>query len=336
MKKVVVILSVTLLFMFGMYSTALSASHMKVALVIAGELGDKSFYDSSYQGLLKAEKDLGIYGKVLPCKTDPANYMPQMIAASTNFDMVVVVGYELIDTLKQVAPQFPKVDYIYIDDVVKAGQVTSIVFKQNESSFMAGALAAMLTERKGFPMVNSQKVIGFVGGEDYSVIRDFLIGYEQGAHYIDPSIKILTGYVGGWDDPATAKEIALDQFHHGADIIFQVAGGSGLGVIDAAKQAHFWAIGVDSPQGYLAPNNILTSVVKNVGNAVYDMIKAKLNGTYKRGTIYTYGIANNGVGLSYSSVMLKNVPANVIQNLIQLRTQIITGKIKVKSYFDKK
>ncbi|WP_456400520.1 BMP family lipoprotein [Mesoaciditoga sp.] len=336
MKKVVALFFVALLFTLGMYSTAFSASHMKVALVIAGELGDKSFYDSSYQGLMRAEKDLGIYAKVLPCKTDPANYMPQMIAASMNFNMVIVVGYELIDTLKQVAPQFPKVDYVYIDDVVKSGQVTSIVFKQNESSFMAGALAAMITERKGFPMVNGEKIIGFVGGEDYSVIRDFLIGYEQGAHYVDPEVKILTGYVGGWDDPATAKEIALDQFHHGADIIFQVAGGSGLGVIDAAKQAHFWAIGVDSPQGYLAPNNILTSVVKNVGNAVYDMIKDKLSGTYKRGTIYTYGIANNGVGLSYSRVMLKNVPADVIRKLIQIRTDIITGKIKVKSYFDEK
>ncbi len=336
MKKLGVILSVVVLLLVGMYSMALGATRMRVALVIAGELGDKSFYDSSYQGLLKAERDLGVYGKVLPCKTDPANYLPQMIAASTNFNMVVVVGYELIDTLKQVAPQFPNVDYVYVDDIVKAGQVTSIIFKQNESSFMAGALAAMITERKGFPMVNSKKIIGFVGGEDYSVIRDFLIGYEQGAHYVDPNVKILTGYVGGWDDPATAKEIALDQFHHGADVIFQVAGGSGLGVIDAAKQAHFWAIGVDSPQGYLAPNNILASAVKNVGNAVFDMIKAKLNGTYKRGTIYTYGISNNGVGLSYSKVMLKNVPADVIQKLIQLRTQVITGKIKVKSYFDKK
>ncbi len=336
MKKLGVILSVVVLLLVGMYSMALGATPMRVALVIAGELGDKSFYDSSYQGLLKAERDLGVYGKVLPCKTDPANYLPQMIAASTNFNMVVVVGYELIDTLKQVAPQFPNVDYVYVDDIVKEGQVTSIIFKQNESSFMAGALAAMITERKGFPMVNSKKIIGFVGGEDYSVIRDFLIGYEQGAHYVDPNVKILTGYVGGWDDPATAKEIALDQFHHGADVIFQVAGGSGLGVIDAAKQAHFWAIGVDSPQGYLAPNNILASAVKNVGNAVFDMIKAKLNGTYKRGTIYTYGISNNGVGLSYSKVMLKNVPADVIQKLIQLRTQVITGKIKVKSYFDKK
>ncbi len=336
MKKTMVILTLLVFAFVGIYSSAFGAAKLKVALVIAGELGDKSFYDSSYQGLLKAERDLGIYGKVLPCKTDPANYMPQMIAASTNFNMVIVVGYELIDTLKRVAPQFPKVDYVYIDDIVKAGQVTSIIFKQNESSFMAGALAAMITERKNFPMVNSKKIIGFVGGEDYSVIRDFLTGYTQGAHYIDPDVKILTGYVGGWDDPATAKEIALDQFHRGADVIFQVAGGSGLGVIDAAKQAGFWAIGVDSPQGYLAPNHILASAVKNVGNAVYDMIKDKLNGTYKRGVVYTYGIANNGVGLSWSKEMLKNVPADIIRRLIHIRTDIITGKIKVKSYFDRK
>lgn len=334
-KKFVVFLSIIAL-LIGIVPTVLAASHLRVALVIAGELGDKSFYDSSYQGLVRAEQQLGIYGKVLPCKTDPANYLPQMIAASSNFDFVVVVGYELIDTLKQVAPQFPNVDYIYVDDVVKAGQVTSIVFKQNESSFMGGALAAMITERKGFPMVNTQKVVGFVGGEDYSVIRDFLIGFKQGVHYIDPQIKVLTGYVGGWDNPATAKEIALDQFHRGADVIFQVAGGSGLGVINAAQQAGFWAIGVDSPQGYLAPHHIIGSVVKNVGNTVFDMIKAKIDGTYKSGVVYTYGIANNGVGLSYSKEMLHNVPADIIQKLIQLRTDIITGKIKVKSYFDKK
>ncbi len=335
MKKFLVLLSITAL-LVGIAPSVLATSRLRVALVIAGELGDKSFYDSSYQGLLRAEHDLGVYGKVLPCKTDPANYMPQMIAASSNFNLVIVVGYELIDTLTQIAPEFPKVDYVYMDDVVKAGQVTSIVFKQNESSFMAGALAAMITERKKFPMINDQKVVGFIGGEDYSVIRDFLTGYTQGAHYIDPKVKVLTGFVGGWDDPATAKEIALDQFHHGADVIFQVAGGSGLGVIDAAKQSKFWAIGVDSPQGYLAPNNILTSAVKNVGNALYDMVKEKLNGTYKRSTVYTYGISNNGVGLSYSSEMLKNVPADVFRKLIQLRTDIITGKIKVKSYFDKK
>ncbi len=332
-KKVCVVLFIVAL-LVGIVPTVMAARNLRVAVVIAGELGDKSFYDSSNQGLLKAEADLGITGKVLQCKTDPANYMPQMIAASSNFDLVVVVGYELIDTLTQVAPQFPNVDYIYIDDVVKAGQVTSITFKQNESSFMGGVLAAMVVDSKGFPMNTGRKIVGFVGGEDYSVMRDFLTGYEQGVHYIDPDIKVLTGYVGGWDDPATAKELALDQYHQGASVIFQVAGGSGLGVIDAAKQADFWAIGVDSPQGYLAPHHILTSVIKNVGNAVYDMIKAKLDGTYKKGVVYTYGIAENGVGLSYSQEMLQNVPASMIQRLIQIRTDIITGKIKVKSYFD--
>ncbi len=325
MKKIVFVILLIGIFVFSFAST------FKVAVVIAGELGDKSFYDSSNAGLQNAISDFHIVGKILPCKTDPANYMPQMVNAASNFNLVIVVGYELIDTLQQIAPEFKNTDFVYIDDIVKLPEVTSIVFKQNESSFMGGALAAMMIDYKKLP-----KYVGFIGGEDYSVIRDFLTGYTQGVHYVDPSIKILTGYVGGWDDPATAKQIALNQYGQGAHIIFQVAGGSGLGVIEAAKDKNFYAIGVDSPQGYLAPHNVIGSVVKHVDTAVYDMIKRELNGTFERGVIYYYGIDNNGVGLSYSSEMLSNVPANIIQKLISLRTEIITGKIKAKSYFDKK
>jgi basic membrane protein A len=325
MKKFVFVLFLVLVISLTFAST------LKVAIVIAGELGDKSFYDSSNLGLQKAIKDFGIVGKILPCKTDPANYMPQMVNAASNFKLVIVVGYELIDTLQQIAPEFKNTDFVYIDDVVNLSEVTSIVFKQNESSFMGGALAAMFIDKNNLP-----KYVGFVGGEDYSVIRDFLIGYTQGVHYVDPKIKVISGYVGGWDDPATAKQIALNQYNQGAHIIFQVAGGSGLGVIEAAKDNNFYAIGVDSPQGYLAPKHVLTSVVKHVDTAVYDMIKDELNGTFKRGRIYYYGISNNGVGLSYSKEMLTNVPADIVQKLISLRTDIITSKIKVKSYFDKK
>ncbi len=325
MKKLLLILVLVGVITFSFAST------LKVAVVIAGELGDKSFYDSSNAGLQKAINDFHIVGKILPCKTDPANYMPQMVNAASNFKLVIVVGYELIDTLQQIAPEFKNTDFVYVDDIVKLPEVTSIVFKQNESSFMGGALAAMMIDEKKLP-----KFVGFVGGEDYSVIRDFLTGYTQGAHYIDPSIKVLTGYVGGWDDPTTAKQIALNQYNQGAHVIFQVAGGSGLGVIQAAKDNNFYAIGVDSPQGYLAPKNVIGSVVKHVDTAVYDMIKRELNGTFDRGKIYYYGISNNGVGLSYSKEMLSNVPANIVQKLISLRTDIITGKLKVKSYFDKK
>ncbi len=325
MKKALIVLLILSVFVVSF------ASALKVAVVIAGELGDKSFYDSSNAGLQRAIHDFNIVGKILPCKTDPANYMPQMVNAASNFNLVIVVGYELIDTLQQIAPEFKNTDFVYVDDIVKLPEVTSIVFKQNESSFMGGALAALMIDSKNLP-----KYVGFVGGEDYSVIRDFLIGYTQGVHYVDPNIKVLTGYVGGWDDPATAKQIALNQYSQGAHVIFQVAGGSGLGVIQAAKDNNFYAIGVDSPQGYLAPKHVIGSVVKHVDSAVYDMIQKELNNTFKRGRIYYYGIANNGVGLSYSQEMLSNVPADIIQKLISLRTDIITGKIKVKSYFDNK
>ena len=318
---------------FLFFACAASAAPLKVAVVVAGGLGDKSFYDSSAAGLEKAKKELGVTGKVIECKYDPASYVPYLVTAAKNFDIVFVVGYEFIDAINQVAPQFPKTDFVHMDTSGKLAHVSFVTFKENEGSFLAGALASMMTTRKNDPRVNGKAVVGVVGGQDIPVIRNFIVGYEHGAKHVNPKVEVMKSFVGNWDDPPKGKELALSQFNKGADVIFAVAGGSGQGVISAAEEKKFYAIGVDSPQEYLAPNSILTSMVKRCDVALFNLVKDRVNGKFKRGFVYVYGLKEQGVGLSlWTPEAKKNVPADVAAKLEQLRKDIVGGKIKVKAY----
>lgn len=331
MKRFMVIFCIlTLMFVF---TGGASAAPLRVAIVVAGGLGDKSFYDSSDAGFRRAVKELGIQGKVIECKYDAANYVPYLAAAAKNFDMVFIVGFEMIDALTQVAPQFPKTEFVQVDMGGKVAHVSFVNFKEHEGSFLAGALASMMTSRSGDPRVNKKEIIGAVGGQDIPVIRNFITGYEQGALYINPKVKILSGFVGNWDDPAKGKEMALAQYSQGADVVFQIAGGSGQGVIAASKEKKFYSIGVDSPQEHLAPGSVLTSMVKRCDVAVFTLIKDKIEGRYKRGFTYVYGLKEKGVGLSlWTEEAKKTVPADVIAKLEKIEKDIVSGKIKVNAY----
>lgn len=321
------------LFFAGIIATPVcAADKIKVALVIADKLGDASFYDSANAGLERAKKELGIVGKVVECNFDPANYVSYLAAAAKNFDLVFVVGFEFIDAMEQVAPEFPDTDFAYFDVSGDIAHVTYLDFKENEGSFLVGALAAMMTTRENDHHVNKEAIIGAVGGEDIPVIHNFFIGYEQGAKYVNPHCKILTGFVGSWSDPAKGKEMALNQYHNGADVIFQVAGGTGEGVIAAAKEKNFYAIGVDSPQEHLAPEVVLTSMLKRLDNAAYDLIKAKKEGIYPRGQVVSYDLKNNGVGLSWTDSALKIVPEDVRNKLEEITENVVEGNIVVGEY----
>ena len=313
-------------------ASGLAADRTKAALVIAGKLGDASFYDSANAGLRRAEKELGAAVKVMECNFDPANYVTYIATAAKNFDLVIVVGFEFIDAIEQVAPKFKKTDFAYFDVDGKTENVTYVDFKENEGSFLAGALAAMMATRTGDPLVSGKAVVGAVGGEDIPVIHNFLVGYEQGAKHIDPNCKVITGFVGSWNDPAKGKEMALNQHKNGADVIFQVAGGSGEGVIAAAKEARFYAIGVDSPQEHLAPDVVLTSMLKRLDIATFDMIKAKAEGRFLRDTTVSYDLKNGGVDLSWSESALRLIPADVAARLKAITKDIADGKIVVKEY----
>lgn len=330
MKKLsVYVIAISLI--IGCVATVISAAEpLKVAMVVAGTLGDRSFYDSGNEGIERAAKELGVETKVFECRNVPSAYSEQIIAAAQSYDAVFTVGWELVDPLLEVAPEFPDIKFIHIDAAIEGpSNVSSIDYLENEGSFVAGAMAAMMTAKTEDKKLNEQKIIGAVGGMDIPVIRNFIAGYEAGAQYIDPDVKVEVGFVGSFEDPAKGKEMALTIFNKEADIIFQIAGNTGNGVIEAAKEAGFYAIGVDSDQGYIAPGFIMGSMMKRVGLSIFETIQKILAGTYKDGAVITYGIAQNGVGMSKDEDMKTILGPDVMKALEEIEKGIVEGSIPV-------
>lgn len=295
---------------------------LKVALVVAGGLGDRSFYDSSNEGLKMAIEKLGVEGKVLECKNDPTLYTDQLVQASTVSDVVVVVGFEFYDVIQEVAAEFPDKKYIYIDNVIEnVENITCIDYKENEGSFLAGALAAIESKTGK---------IGMVGGMDIPVIRNFQVGYEAGAKYINPDIQVETIFAGDFEDPAKGKESALALYAKDIDIVFQVAGKTGEGVFEAAKDTGKFAIGVDSDQRYINPDAIIASMIKGVDISIYETIEKIQKGEFESGNVYEYGAKENGVKIAYGTEDMPKLVSDEAMNQIQeLTAMIIQGDIEV-------
>lgn len=295
---------------------------LKVSLVVAGGLGDRSFYDSSNEGLEMIKKDFGVDGKVLECKNDATLFTDQLVQASNISEVVVVVGFEFYDVIQEVAKEFPAVKYIYIDNVIEGVEnITSIDYKENEGAFLAGALAAM-TSKTG--------KIGMVGGMDIPVIRNFQVGYEAGAKEVNKDIVVETIYAGDFEDPAKGKESALALYGKGVDIIFQVAGKTGEGVFEAAKDQGKMAIGVDSDQRYINPEVIVASMIKGVNLSIYESVQKINDGTFEAGKTYEYGAKENGVRMAYGTEdMIQIVTDETKAKIEELNQKIISGEIEV-------
>lgn len=317
-------------------STSSGSKKMKIALVYSGDLGDKSFNDSAHAGALKAEKEFGVEVKELQ-STQSSEWESNFVAcASGGYDLVVGVSSQFEDIMKKHCSQYPKVKFAVLDDTVSGSNIASYKFAQNEGSFLAGAAAAMFTTKTNVPGVNAQKVIGWVGGTDIPVLHDFFVGYEQGAKYIDPDVKILQSFAGSFSDPVKGKELATAQYSQGADIVMNVASGTGTGILQAAKEKGEFAIGVDSNQDDLYPGSILTSEVKHVDVATYDAIQSVVKGTYKGGSVTTMDVANDGIALTDMSVMKQALgdkfPSDILTKVQDLTSKIKSGEIKVKHY----
>src|SRR5665213_2628116 len=225
-----------------------------------GGLGDRSFNDSAYAGLVRAKKELHVDTTVL--QRSAADYQINMtVLANKEYDEIFAIGFLMARDVTEVAERYPQRHFSIIDAVVDQPNVTSVTFKEEEGSFLAGALAAMTTKTK---------TIAFLGGIDIPLLRKFEAGYAAGARQIDPSVKVLVKYVGSFEDVASGKELTGVQFSEGADIIYVAAGKAGLGAIDQVKQRNdAFLIGVDSDQDGIAPGKILTSMVKRVDTGVF-------------------------------------------------------------------
>ena len=252
---------------------------VKLAFIVGGTLGDKSFYDSAERGL-KALKDK--YGdkldvKVTELQMDETKFVPTLeeYSESKQYDIILVGSFTMRSALEKVAKEFPEQKYMMFDEDVDMPNVYSMMFKQNEVSFLAGVLAAKMTTLKDDPRIKhpEEKSVGFLGGMENPVINDFLVGYIQGAKYVDKDMKVVVSTVGNFADTAKGKDLALAQYNQNkVDVGYNVAGRAGFGQIEAAKEANRYAIGVDSDQAAVigAPMDdyILTSALKNIDNAL--------------------------------------------------------------------
>ena len=289
-----------------------------VAYMVPGSLGDLGFFDSGEAGIKRAASDLGADTKTIEGGDNNTQAWVndlQNLAKTGKYNVIVTGGDQVSDQLTQVAKQFPKQKFVMFDAEVKGDNIASITFRQNDVSFLAGVLAALVSEDTAdYSMSGGHKNVGIVGGQDIPVINDFIVGFEAGAKAVDPSITIQKSYVGSWTDSATGYSQAASMYAKGADVIFAAAGGSGLGVLKAAKDKKKYAIGVDSDQNGLYPVYLLASALKNVDNAVFDLLKKAKDGNLQTGKTYVYGIPNNGVSLKLDTDLVKQATSDKLKD----------------------
>ncbi len=230
------------------------------------------------------------------------------------------------------AKQYPNTKFLIIDDSITGiPNVTSALFKTEQCGYLVGAMAGLMEKDKSIPHMNSANVVGVVGGQSIPPVNSYIAGFQQGLKKTDPTATMLLKYANSFSDTATGSSVAQSEIASGADIVFQVAGGTGLGVINAAKQAGVYAIGVDADQNYLAPNTVITSATKGVDTATYDVIQQTLDNKFKSGDQY-FDLANNGVGLGKFN---SDVPKSIINQVNQYAAQIKNGTIKVSATLSK-
>ena len=300
------------------------AKPVSVVLVTdINQLNDHGFNHLAYVGMKRAVSQLGVVGNVYQ-SASAADYIPNLTkAARDGADLVISVGYAQADAVATAAKQFPKTHFAIIDVdratlTGKPRNVEGLLFREQEVGYLAGYLAGLVAKAAPGP-----DVIGSTGGQKQPPVDRYIAGYQAGAKAADPGIKLLNGYSQDWVDIAKCKQLALDQISAGSTIEFQVAGGCGLGTLDAAKEKGVWGIGVDADQSYLGPQ-VLTSAMKRVDTAVFLTIKQVQDGMFHGGTNAVFGLKDGGVGLGKIS---PKVPKADVAKVAAIRQQIIDGKI---------
>jgi branched-chain amino acid transport system substrate-binding protein len=296
----------------------------KVAIVFdTGGLDVEGFNSVCLSGAKKAEEELNIKLDYVVAKTIQEFYDLQRGYAGA-YDIIICTGSNQADALWDVSKEFPEQKFVLVDGTESEREnVASLSFRDEESSFLAGALAAMVSETNK---------TGFVGGMDIPVITRFLAGYYAGVRYINPDCEIIVSYVGSWTNPKRGKELALELYDNGAEVVFGAAGASGVGVIEAAEERNLYAIGADTDQRCLAPDNVLVSTLKCTDVAVFDVIKDLVNGDFEGG-IHSQGLKEGGVGLSLDNA-LPIVTDEMKEEIREIREEIIDGGIEISSNID--
>jgi basic membrane protein A len=307
-----------------------SKIHVGIVFDIGGK-DDRSFNAAAWQGVQRAEKDFPIVLRDVE-PGNPTSIEPAMRAfAERGYNLVIGVGFAQSPIMERVAKDYPNVNFAIIDGVIDLPNVASLVFMEHQGSYLVGMIAAHTTKTG---------ILGFVGGMDIPLIHRFEVGYEEGAHSVNPNIRVIQNYVGvtdgAWNNPGKGKELALAQIGKGADVIFTAAGNSGLGVFDAVEQygkdengrARRFVIGVDSNQNGVKPGFVLTSMVKRVDNVVYQLIQELVAGQFKGG-FHVYGLKEEGVGYAMDQFNQSLISPEVVKQTEEAKQKIINGQIQV-------
>ncbi|MCV2364003.1 BMP family ABC transporter substrate-binding protein [Paucibacter sp. DJ1R-11] len=301
--------------------SALAQAGQAAVIFDMGGKFDKSFNESAYRGVERWKKETGKPYLEFEISNDTQRVQAIRRMAERGASPIISIGFAQASALQQVAKDFPKTQFAIIDSVVNAPNVQSVVFKEHEGSYLVGAMAA-LTSKTG--------KVSFVGGMDIPLIRKFQCGFEQGVKATNPKAEVFSNMTGttssAWNDPTRGGELAKSQFAKGSDIVFAAAGGTGSGVYQAAKDAGKLAIGVDSNQNHLQPGTMLTSMVKNVDVAVYNVLKG-----WKAG-VSVLGLKEGGVEYALDEHNSKLISPTLKTKVEAIKADIVSGKIKVADY----
>lgn len=305
-----------------------AGSSIQVGLVFdKGGKDDKSFNTAAFKGANQAVHDFGIQLKDVESPDDAAFEPALRTFAERGYPLVLAIGFSQIDAVKKVAAQFPKTHFAVVDGVVEGANVASLMFAEHEGSYLMGYLAGLLSKTNK---------VGFIGGMDIALIRRFELGYEEGVKAANPKAEVTVNYVGvnssAWVNPSRGKELALNQYGRGVDVIFHAAGATGLGVFDAAEEKKTYAIGVDSNQNPLKPGRIASSMLKRVDTAVYNVIKEEVEGQFQAGTRY-FGLKDKGIDYSVDEHN-QTLISPYQKRLEEIREKIIKGEIKVPDFYE--
>ena len=315
-----------------------SEKPVKVIHFINGAKGDGSFFDSAVRGIAKAESDFEINVTTIEAGYNSSTWKKALeeAAADEDYDVLIAGTAQMQDLLSEVAEKYPDKRFIIYDSSVdytegNYSNVYSVLFRQNEGSYLAGVYAGLMTK---------SGTIGILGGQNSTTINDFVVGYEQGAKSVRPDVEILVEYAETWNDPALGETIATEMYDEGADIVFQAAGTTGLGVFKAAQESGKYAIGVDSDQALIiekiAPiiaEHILTSMMKNVDLSLYRALELYVEGELPFGQAETLGIEDGGVGLARNRYYEEATPEEVKAAINQTEEDIKDGRITVDTAF---
>ena len=331
----------TIALMALLFTTAFTAAaeeeHFDICICLTGLLGDQSYCD-----LMKKAAD-DIMATYPNCEvklleaTSAADFEPNIISACEgDYDLVVILANQQKEAALNVVPYYPDQKFACVDmwlsDPIPDNVMCSLS-ANNLGQFLAGVACALFTTCTQIDGVNEEKIVGWIGGGDSNASNDFWVGFEQGVKYIDPEITILKGFVGTWTDPLKGKELALAQYEQGADIIAQVASASGLGVLEAAGEQELFAVGVDSNQDAVVPGYVLTSHIKNIDVAAFDIMEKVITDTWEGGTLYYLDIENGGVSLSDFSVFKEawgdKFPQSIVDKCNEVAALVADGTIEV-------